>query len=85
MGYRTLITFWALSFEKIVELFGPHANYSIISLVPDSEGYKPKRNEMNSCGVRQYHNKLQYDGPVLSITAHKQLVRICLGVKGPLT
>ena len=29
-----------------------------ILLMPDSKGYKPKRNENNSCGVTQQHNKL---------------------------
>ena len=59
--------------------------YATISLMPDSEGHKPKRNENNSCGVTQQQNKLLSDSPVLSFMVHKQLMRIFLGVNGPLT
>ena len=53
--------------------------------MPDSKVHEPKRNENNSCGVMQQHNKPLSNGPVLSIMVHKQLVRIWLGVNGPLT
>ena len=53
-----------------------------IFLVSDSKGHKPKHNNNNSCGVtvlRYSINEQLSDSPVLSIIAHKQLVRICLG------
>ena len=56
----------------------PPPRDATISLVPDSEGHKPKRIDNNSCGI----NKLLSDGPVLLIIVHKQLVRIYLGVIG---
>ena len=58
--------------------------FATISVVPESGGQKPKRNENNRC-VTQQHNKLLSNGAVLSIMVHKQLVRFCLGVNGPLT
>ena len=51
----------------------------------DSKGHKLKRKEDSRSGVTQQHNKLHSNGPVLSITVHKQLVRICLRVNVPLT
>ena len=81
VSFLTLITF-ELSRLGIANIFCPR--YAIISLVADSESHKPIRNENNSCGVTQQHNKLLSNGPVLSIMVHKQL-RICLGVDGPLT
>ena len=63
----------------------PPPRFATILLVPDSEGHKPKRNKNNSCGVTQQHNKLLSDWPVLSIMVHKQRLRICLVVNGPLT
>ena len=36
-------------------IFCPLPRFATISLVPDSEGHKPKRNDNNSCGVTQHH------------------------------
>ena len=41
---------WTLLFEKVDKCFCPRL--ATISLVPDSEGHKPKRND-NSCGATQ--------------------------------
>ena len=45
--------FWVLSFEKAAKIFCPC--FAAISLLPDSEGHQPKRNDKNSCGVTQKH------------------------------
>ena len=63
-------------------IYGFCPRFAIISLVPDSEGYDPKRNKNNNWGITQQHNKLLFNCPALSITVHKLLVRICLGLLG---
>ena len=52
--------FWALFFEKIAKIVC--SRYATISLVPDSEGLKPKRNDDNSCVLRNSINKPHYGG-----------------------
>ena len=53
--------------------------YGTISLLPNSEGHKPKHNDYSSCGVMQEY------GPVLSTMVDKYLGHMCLGFNGPLT
>ena len=49
----------------------PPPPFTSISLVPDSEGYNPKRNENNSCGVTQQLYEMFCNVPVLSIMVQK--------------
>ena len=59
---------WALFFEKVAKIVC--SRYATISLVPDSEGLKPKRNDDNSCVLRNSINKPLYGGHVMSIMIH---------------
>ena len=57
--HTTFNNFWALSFEKIAQNVLPTpTRYATISLIQDSEGHKPKRNENNSCGVLIRNNTI---------------------------
>ena len=72
--------FWALSFEKIAQIFCPPLAFATISPMPDS-GHKPSAIDNNSYGVTQRHT-LTALWPALSIMVYKQLVRICGGGGG---